>query len=236
MSKSILTPILRPILQPILRPVSDAVASSGGVVVHDVDVVSISFEPAASHDVPLPPSVASGDLLVIIITAARTLGSEFVDPTGWDVIHNSGHGTMPSAVYSRAATGSEGSVQTIELTSAAACAAIVYRIAAGTYVGSPEIEVESGVGTDPAPPELEPSWGSAQTRWLAAFCGRRPAGLTGYSLPDHRAYSATSGTNLNHVEAAASSAMTAGGAFTPPAYEKTSVGDWRAMTIAIEAA
>jgi len=236
MHKGILHSPLRPILQPVLRSVFDHADGIGGVVVHDVDVVSSSFGSATSHDVPLPPRVASGDLLVIIIAAARTLGSEFVDPTGWDVIHNSGHGPMPSAVYSRAATGSEGSVQTIELTSTAVCAAIVYRIAAGTYVGSPEIEVESGAGTDPAPPELAPSWGSAQTRWLAAFCGIRPTGLTGYSLPDYRAYSATSGTNLNHVEAAASSAIAAVGAFTPPAYEKTSVGDWRAMTIAIEAA
>lgn len=126
------------------------------------------------HPINLPASITAGDLLLLFCTFN---GSPTVtDPSGWTLI---GQGTTPGTydtlrIYARIADGLEGATVSITINAAQRAQAIAYRIVGNRNgVTSSEIAVsavnEQAATTNPDPPNLTPSWGSAANLWIAVM-------------------------------------------------------------------
>lgn len=129
-----------------------------------------SIEGAANvtdHDVSLPASIGAGDLLVAIFFSD---GVETVtwpnEGTDWvQCTEGSDGGT--GSVYYRIASGSEGATILVTTGTTERSAHVVYRITG--YTSPPECAAPVGgaSGADPNPPTLTPSWGAADTLFIA---------------------------------------------------------------------
>src|ERR1035437_2232269 len=129
-----------------------------------------------SEAVNLPASIASGDLLLIICDwSSSTFGSlTMTAPSGWSTLLYEhpmpGQSNSSWAVYYKTASGSEGSTATVTIGSTASdFAAIAYRIAAGTWSGTPVIGTTAtgASGTLNNPPSLTSGFGAVDPLWIA---------------------------------------------------------------------
>lgn len=122
-----------------------------------------------SHNVNLPASIASGDLLVMFFAND---GASTASAAGWpSVVEGTNQGTsaVRTTVLSRIADGSEGATVTVTTTGAERSAAIVYKITGhdsgqapeGVLSGSPNL---GDTALDAA--ELTPTGGSKDYLWL----------------------------------------------------------------------
>lgn len=168
-----------------------AAGGGGGGAPNVLSLTPSAFNSAAtSHHVDMPSSVSVGDLLIAIVGSDGSNANSVVStPAGWTQIHttfNSSTSNRGTDFY-RIADGTEGGT-TVDFATAAAdeLAAIVIRIAAGSYSGTPEgaIQVTSS-SINPAAPTATPSWGADENLWITnLYRGRAPP--TGFPLPDNR--------------------------------------------------
>lgn len=125
-----------------------------------------------SAAVNLPSGIVSGNLLLMFFIKHGTT-DDITDPSGWSEIASCKPNTSDLAkVYAKIATGSEGATETVAITTASRAAAITYRITGNRNgVTSSEIAVSTvnvdGSTLSPNPPNLTPSWGSAENLWIA---------------------------------------------------------------------
>lgn len=122
----------------------------------------------SSHPVNLPSGISSGNLLTMF--CAFNGSPTVTDPSGWTSLVNKIN-TDTFRIYAKIATGSEGSTETVGLSSGNRASCVTYRITGNRNgVTSSEISVSSAVDAStatPDPPSLTPSWGSAQNYWIA---------------------------------------------------------------------
>lgn len=119
-----------------------------------------------SHAVNLPASIQAGDLLLVVFRAGSTATASI--PGDWSLL-GSRNSTGVTYVWWKEATGSEGATVTVTSDSSIRAAAISYRIS--NWSGTPEIAF-TGSNTN-NPPSLSPSWGEADTLWIAGLTNRR---------------------------------------------------------------
>jgi len=140
-----------------------------------------------SHVVSLPTGVEVGDLLIAIMGFRnRTFTTTTVSfPTGWTELVTRTAGNGQGVVFYKIATATEAGAANITVAAAptggtggARSAHTVYRIGKGTYQGTPEatyIDATKMVtsATNPNPPSLTPTWGSAKNLWIVGAAGYR---------------------------------------------------------------
>lgn len=124
-----------------------------------------------THLVTLPAGITANDLLILLWTdngAATTLGG--ADIASWTPLYNDITDNNRRAAFYKKATGLEGSSMTITTNKNDASVHNVYRIAAGTWKGVPEVSTLSTANTaNPDPPSLNPlGWVEEPTMWLIA--------------------------------------------------------------------
>ena len=142
----------------------EIVASSSGA---DADIVS-------SRSVNLPSGSEDDAALVLCVRMLRD-DREAVAPTGWDLVHASASVEGAISVFARSVSGALSSV-TLENTGGDGRAAwVAYRITGAALSEASWVEADSAynVHDAPDPPELTPSWGSAENIWLAVGSTRR---------------------------------------------------------------
>lgn len=158
-----------------------------------------------AHNVDMPASVNSDDLLLALFTSD---GNPTVTVSGWTQIGTTvaNGSNLNTSIWAKKATGSEGGTQVNFVTSATEqAAAQVYRIAAGTWFDSGTItnDVNASGGssastTTPNPPSLDPSgWGTEKTLWIAYAGGSRYASVTSYPSSYTDGAHAVGGTDTN---------------------------------------
>jgi hypothetical protein len=192
-----------------------------------------NFDSTAPREVTLPASIAAGDL--IISAVQYVLGATPGTPAGYTVLVT---GAISSEVglvaYYKIAAGGETSFD--PNITAHFLNAISVRITGWHGTSAPEATVTGNAASSasPNPPSLTPSWGSADTLWLAvgvimvdgtaAFTGV-PTNYT--SVVTSQAGGEFCGISMGRRDLAASSEDP--GAFT----DSVTVEAWRAATIAI---
>lgn len=120
--------------------------------------------PVTSHTVNLPASLVNGNLLLMVFTAGVAAGT--VTATGWTFMTTEGASQSITIGY-KTSNGSEGATVTVSTTGNTKACTSVYQISGWT--GTPEKgTIASGTSTTPDPPNLTPSWGSADNLWIAA--------------------------------------------------------------------
>lgn len=144
-----------------------------------------------SMPVNLPASIASGDLLIALIeernNATFTAGG--ATPTGWTALASQqGGGSAGNLrIWYRIADGTEGSSATWTASITSTAVWQTYRITGWHGTTPPEVTTTNGDATAANPPSLTPSWGAADTLWLAiaghtaASTAAWSAGPTSYS-------------------------------------------------------
>lgn len=143
---------------------------------------------STTHNITMPATVNSGDLLIAIIAFNGNPTLSAV--TGWTNIKdlNDGASTGRLAIYYKVADGTEdGATVNFGTTGSVSCVANVYRILAGEYEGAPQVSTGTGASsTNPNPDAVTP----LQTgNFLAiaavanntAVCTAAPAGYSGLS-------------------------------------------------------
>src|SRR5690606_21577426 len=103
-----------------------------------------------SHNVTLPSGIQAGDLLVMVFRSAESAST----PSGWSLL-STRNSSGRTYIFTKTATGSEGSTVSVSLGDDSRIAAITYRIS--NWTGTPEaVFVDSNTNN---PPSISPSWG-----------------------------------------------------------------------------
>lgn len=120
-----------------------------------------------SMAVNLPASISSGDLLIAHV-GVRNAGT-WTPPSGWTVLVEQGGGGAvgETGVWYKIATGSEGGSATWTAGVATTAAWQVRKITSWHGTTAPEYASNNGDAVAVNPPSLTPSWGAADTLWLA---------------------------------------------------------------------
>ena len=188
-----------------------------------------------SHAVSLPATVSVGDLLVCVIGIANN-SATITTPSGWTAgPTEASDGGSKAFLFYKVASGTEGGSTVDFVTSAGIRASShVFRFQSGTYSGSPEVaysENPAGISNaNPDPPNMAPSWGSANTYWII-FC-------TIGGSPTVSVYPGTGGaiTNANTASIASCYDTTPGASINPTAFTISSSLRWVSGVVAIRPA
>lgn len=144
---------------------SDLPAPDGFPKVVATSVSKVAPE-KTTHLVTLPAGITANDLLILLWTdngATTTLGG--ADIASWTPLYNDITDNNRRAAFYKVATGLEGNSITITTKKNDASVHNVYRIAAGTWKGNPEVSTLSTANAaSPDPPSLDPlGWGEEPT-------------------------------------------------------------------------
>ena len=131
------------------------------------NVITKITSATSTHAISLG-TVVPGTLLILQWTAEWGVGGAVYTPAGWTLITNAAGGTRQLFCY-RIADGSEGATVNVIYQFTAKGIAIVHHIAPGAFHVStaPAFAWAKSTSASPNPPNLAPSWGSANTLWLA---------------------------------------------------------------------
>jgi len=194
---------------------------------------------ATSHVIDMPDSIVSGNLLFCWFSHDDESSQETVTwPAAkpWTEFVNADTGSSAGInIAYRIATSSEDASITVTTGTSEAVSAKIFEVQNWHGSAAPEATTAAGASGDPDPPNLAPTWGAADTFWIA-MCGLNggtgawtyPTGYTGdqYSLVTGGAGS--TGLGLCTKAANAASDNPAPGAF--------SSSGWAAATVAVRPA
>ncbi len=193
---------------------------------------------ATAHQVAMPATVSAGDLL--IVQFASSAAATVTVPSGWTSIANVNNASIViSRVVYKIAAGTEGGTTVNFVTSFNNKAtAIVHRIQAGTFdaATAPAIANMNGTSATPNPPSLSPSWGSADTLWLAAFNARDNFPISAYPYADGNTSQRSDPSNTGTSNAQSASCWTQENASSldPGTFTRSQSDSWIAHIIAIK--
>ncbi len=198
-----------------------------------------------AHNVDMPATVASGDLLVVLFTNDGNATVTDPDTTGpWTQIATQLRGTaVRGSVWAKVADGTEGATQVNFQTSVSEeAAAQVYQVPAGEWSGT-IAGVEAGTfdpgGTTnaPNPPSLNPgAWGTENTLWLAYAAGSSWTLANSYPSGYQGGMHSISNTGTGGASASSAWLNSASASQDPGAFGMSTTSDGVALTIGIRPA
>lgn len=198
-----------------------------------------------THAVNLPATVNAGDLLILLAgfeyqaTNATTSG-----PGGsWVEIYNYRTNNSRTVAYGLVAAGTEdGGTASVNTSANVYGVAHVYRIRQGTWEGTSVAAnvasaTTSGSSSDPDPPNLAPSWGAADTLWIAWASGNNNTTVSSYPSSYTNGTSAMGNGALSYVLGATARRELNAASENPGTFNYASnPSSWNATTIAIQPA
>lgn len=196
---------------------------------------------ATTHDVAMPATVNSGDLLVCLFIkdGAGLDGLAWDDTTygTWTLKEENSAGNDRYRCYVKIADGDEGGgTLAVTTTTAQQSAHITYAIKdwSGLLADVEDAASVNGTDANPDPPNLAPSWGDADNLYLAPACWDKTNTVSVYSLPDNQQYVAGSGAQ--GVAIACSTDELTGTSQNPGTYTKSASDAWVAHTLVVKPA
>lgn len=203
-----------------------------------------TFSASTTHNVTMPATVNSGDLLMVLITNDHTTAGTITTPSGWTSKASDTQNTQVRAsVFVKVADGSEDGANVDFATSASEeAAAHVYRVQAGEWSGTTagvEVSTFSGATgtTTPNPASLDPgAWGTENTLWVAYAGGSSFDSVTTYPTGFNGAIHNQSNTGTGGASSASAWQESATASVDPGAFTMGSTEDSVAYTIGIRPA
>lgn len=190
---------------------------------------------STSHNVAMPASVSSGDLLIIQLGTGQTGANTITTPSGWTLLHSGAPGSFRVVTFYKVASGTEGGTTVaVAMTTSLRASAIVHRIQVGTFSSSPEISAVNGTGTTPDPPNLSPTWGSANTLWIASFASINNGAISAYPFPNNNVTvsdGGAGGTGASRMGSCTSEQTVS--SLNPGSFTKSGSVGWWAMTVGV---
>lgn len=190
--------------------------------------------------VNLPSGIASGDLLIIVISTSGTSSESAVTtPTGYTQLWSTYNVSTRFSGYYRWADGSEGSTQNFTLGANVFWATGAYRIT-GADTGTNPVSGTSAVAisSTPNPPSLNPAgWDVEDTLWLATCgVGGTSLGLSSYPTNYSLSQTTTKSEASNGALIAIAGRQLNAASEDPGTFSITQNRRWVAQTIAIRPA
>lgn len=182
-----------------------------------------------SHSVTLPSGIEAGDKLIVFFTCEGSAGGATNTPSGWtklaERVEDSGAEDIRLVIYTKTAAGSD--TLTVTTPTGTDSAYTCYRVYTDNdvVVGA----LVDGDSTNPNPPSYTPPSGSQKYMWIAAAAFRGsisayPANYTNNQLSNTAEnYDIATAVRFNET------ATEDPGTFT------TTLGEWVAATVAVEA-
>lgn len=192
---------------------------------------------ATSHLVQMPATVNSGDLLIALIGSDGS--ATITTPSGWTAMSTDTSSTVRASAFYKVAAGTEGGTTVDFVTSIAErMEAQVVRIQSGTYQSAPETTAtNSNAGsTTPDPPNLTPSWGSANTLWIAMMVADNTRTISVYPLPNNQVRTANASTGTAFVTLGTCSNDVAASSLNPGTFTINTSSPWATITLAVRPA
>lgn len=187
------------------------------------------------YDVPLPPGIQAGNLLIIAVTLRVSSARTTSTPSGWSPLYTTAGSTdlRRHSAYYRVADGTEGGTVRVSASGDARWGTVSYRVS--SFSGTPEASSASlGSSSTPNSPSLSPSWGSAKTLWLAIIgqmptseggsVSSYPSGYTGGIFGASGGSIALTASAHRQLEASSED---------PGAFSMPSSANWVAYTVAV---
>lgn len=194
-----------------------------------------------AHAVAMPAAVSAGDLLLMLVASDGRANQ--TTPSGWTALFlNQRSGTAVTfSAYTKIASGTEGGTTVNVATSAIEqAAAQVYRVTGwyGTLSGVVSSSSATGISTGPDPGSLTPSWGAANTLWIAAHAADHDATRTTTAYPANYTggQHTQSNTGPSAVHVASAQRTLNAVSENPGAFTMSASDNWIARTIAIRPA
>lgn len=143
--------------------------------VQDVTETIVSTA-STTHNINMPASVSSGQLLLVLICYQGASSVTYDTPSGWTEVRRQSYtsgGTLTFGLFAKTASGSEGGTSVNFSTSSSIRAtAQVFRVSGwdGTVsTGVASAAAGNGLSATSAnPPNLAPGWGSVDILWIAS--------------------------------------------------------------------
>ncbi|MER8672543.1 hypothetical protein [Mesorhizobium sp. M0037] len=142
---------------------TDGGPGAAGFPVTAATAVSVYTGGTTTKTVDLPAGIQSGDLLLVCFRCHNS-NNALTTPSGWTLL-DSRSSAGAGAIYYRVADGSEGSTLSVVSSTTGDSAHVAFRITG--YRGIPEGLFVAASSKDP--PAVAPSWGSAQTLFIAGI-------------------------------------------------------------------
>ena len=196
-----------------------------------------TFDPAATtHNVTMPSTVNAGDLLIVLLVWSNT--NSISNPSGWSNLFQTSFSGRRGGGWLKVAAGTEGSTNVnFSTSSSSKMAARVYRVTGwfGDAAGVEATGAATGSGSTPNPASLTPSWGAAETLWLAnAHAWTDATSVTSY--PSNYSNGAFSIVNSENAIIASARRELSASSEDPATFTLNDSGNWLASTIAIQPA
>lgn len=211
------------------------------------DLLVQTFSTAAtSHNVTMPATVDSGDLLLMLFTNdIAAAGTTTTTPSGWTLVPataGNSNNQVRVLIYAKVATGSEDGTNVDVVTSVSEEAAVqTYRIKAGEWSGTlagVEATAASNASTaNPDPASLNPSgWGTENTLWIAYAGGSSFNSVTTYPTNFTGGVHTQSNTGTGGASVSSAWQESASASIDPGTFTMNAANDSSAFTIAIRPA
>jgi len=194
-----------------------------------------------SMSVNLPASISSGDLLIAYEEQRNNATFTSGTPAGWTALSSQqgGGSAGQMRVWYRIATGTEGSTATWTASIATTAVWHVIKVTSWHGTAPPEDTTSSGDATSANPPSLTPSWGAADTLWIALAGNTATGETTGFTaaptnysnLQSNGASSGGSSCNIASATRQLNASSEDPGTFSP-----NSNRFWTAATLAVRPA
>ncbi len=187
-----------------------------------------------AHTVSLPSGIVSGELLVVWFSGVKFTSYTHSFPGDWVEISDDYVDKTGGAVAYLNADGTEGSTFEVTTSSAIQSGHVAFRMSGAG--DTPEIAVLAASSADefPDPPDLTPSWGSADTLWLASHMASQGKWVATPANYDNLILSPTFGAS-NFGQVGVARRELAATSENPAAFEIDWSSDfWIAQTVAIE--
>lgn len=182
----------------IINPYRYVSGGGGAFPTYIESVPTVNATSGTSHSADMPATVNAGDLLLLLL-ANNNGAASLPTISGWTSFYNDSQAPR-LRMYYKVAAGTEGGT-TLSITTAGSVmtVALVVRIAAGTYQTAPQVTANkiSVSTTSFNPPNLAPSWGSADTLWMAIMVTYGNPIISVYPLPSGQ--TRTIAANLNGI-------------------------------------
>lgn len=199
---------------------------------------------ATSHDVTLPGSIASGDLLIVTVVFDGNPAVTW--PAGWTALHAGVSASSLARIEMRyrIATGSESSPINFTTDVTEMFCYTCLRITGWHGTTPPESSAgTTGTSTAPNPDSLTPSWGSVETLWIAGIGYDQGQRWISADIASYTAHEKTHSSSTNQrADASAGcgvgiqSRAVSGASEDPGAATLSTSQAWRAFTVAVRPA
>lgn len=214
-------------------------ANGGGATAPLVETIGSSLTPAGTVvPVQMPAVVNAGDLLIVTIAIAGSNGS--TSASGWTQFVNGvgGASVITARCFRKIAAGTEGgTIVNFTMSSSRIASAICHRIKSGDHDPA---TAPVGAGVNQAststqnPPNLTPSWGSANNIWLAVALMEDNFSITAYPYPSGNFNQRTDPGVSSRSQSATCYIQTTASSLDPPAYTIANSVTGYPITIAIK--